>query len=96
MTSLFAIPFPRSDRGYLNSSTTQAERVLSTVSKPLHSVKQILLLIASAAYLFSLHFDPEDGGNIFLWNVSWLSLDYAAWYPRRYNFSQPRLWEPQT
>jgi hypothetical protein len=28
--------------------------------------------------LLSLLFDPEDGGSIFLWNVSELVLDYPA------------------
>jgi hypothetical protein len=28
-------------------------------------------------------FDPEDGGDMFLWNVGWLSADYMAFYPRR-------------
>jgi hypothetical protein len=28
-------------------------------------------------------FDPEDGGDIFLWNVTWLSTDYTALYPRK-------------
>jgi hypothetical protein len=39
--------------------------------------------------------DPDDGGDIFLRNVTWLSLDYTALYPRRQNSSQPLLWEPQ-
>jgi hypothetical protein len=26
-------------------------------------------------------FDPEDGGDMFLWNVSWLSTVYTALYP---------------
>jgi hypothetical protein len=30
-----------------------------------------------------LFFKLEDGGNIFLWNASWLSTDYMALYPRR-------------
>jgi hypothetical protein len=25
-----------------------------------------------------LFFDPEDGGDMFLWNVGWLSVDYLA------------------
>jgi hypothetical protein len=27
----------------------------------------------------------EDGGDMFLRNVGWLSMDYTALYPRRYN-----------
>jgi hypothetical protein len=28
-------------------------------------------------------FDPEDGGNVFLRNVFWLSTDYTASYARK-------------
>jgi hypothetical protein len=28
-------------------------------------------------------FDPEDGGDMFLQEVSWLSTNYMASYPRR-------------
>jgi hypothetical protein len=28
-------------------------------------------------------FGPEDGGDMFLRNVGWLSTDYMALYPRR-------------
>jgi hypothetical protein len=31
--------------------------------------------------------DPEDGGDMFLQNVSGLSMDYVVLYPRRYNSS---------
>jgi hypothetical protein len=34
-----------------------------------------------AAFLFGLFFDPEDGEDIFLRNVGWLSMDYAALHP---------------
>jgi hypothetical protein len=27
--------------------------------------------------------DPEDGGDMFLWNVGWLSADYTVSYSRR-------------
>jgi hypothetical protein len=27
--------------------------------------------------LLDLFFNPEDGGNMFLWNVCWLSVDYT-------------------
>jgi hypothetical protein len=33
--------------------------------------------------LLDLFFDSEDGGNMFLQNISWLSTDYMALYPRR-------------
>jgi hypothetical protein len=32
--------------------------------------------------LLGIFLNPEDGGNNFLWNVSWLSMDYTALYPR--------------
>jgi hypothetical protein len=31
--------------------------------------------------LLELFFDPEDGGNMFLRNVDWLSPDYTTVYP---------------
>jgi hypothetical protein len=30
--------------------------------------------------------DSEDGGDMFLRNVGWLSPDYTTLYPRRYTF----------
>jgi hypothetical protein len=30
----------------------------------------------------------EDEGDIFLWNISWLSVEYIVLYPRRQNFSK--------
>jgi hypothetical protein len=41
--------------------------------------------IYRAGFLFGLFFDAEDGRNMFLRNVGWLSADYAALYPRRHN-----------
>jgi hypothetical protein len=38
-----------------------------------------------AIFLFGLFFYPEDGVDIFLRNVSWLSTDYTALCPRRQN-----------
>jgi hypothetical protein len=34
-----------------------------------------------ASFLLGLFFYPEDGGNMFLLNVSWHSVDYMALYP---------------
>jgi hypothetical protein len=48
-----------------------------------------------ADFLFGLLFYSEDGGNMFLQKINWLSPDYIALYPRRQNSSQPPLWEPQ-
>jgi hypothetical protein len=36
-----------------------------------------------ADFLLGLFFDTEDGGQIFLRNVGWLSTDYRALYPRK-------------
>jgi hypothetical protein len=42
---------------------------------------------ASCCFLLGLFVDPEDGGNMFLRNVSWLPADYTALHPRRYGSS---------
>jgi hypothetical protein len=34
-----------------------------------------------ASFLLGLFFDHEDGGNMFLSNISWFSMDYMALYP---------------
>jgi hypothetical protein len=48
--------------------------------------KQSLSFYALPASSFlGLFFDPEDGGDMFLRNVSLLSTDYMALYPRRHN-----------
>jgi hypothetical protein len=47
-------------------------------------------LLAACFMLISwvaLIFNPEDGGDMIPWNVSWLSPDYTALYSRRYNSS---------
>jgi hypothetical protein len=36
-----------------------------------------------ASFLLGLFFKPEDGGDMFLQNVGWHSMDYTALYPRR-------------
>jgi hypothetical protein len=38
-----------------------------------------------ADFLLGLFFDPEDGGDMFLRNLCWLSTVYTALYPRWYN-----------
>jgi hypothetical protein len=46
-----------------------------------------------AGFLLCLFFDPEDGGDMFLRNAGWLSTDYTALYPRRYNCSLKSSWK---
>jgi hypothetical protein len=36
-----------------------------------------------ADFLLGLFFDPENGGDIFLVNVGWISADYMSIYPKR-------------
>jgi hypothetical protein len=38
-----------------------------------------------AGFLHGLFLDPDDGGDTFLQNVSWLSMDYMALYIRSWN-----------
>jgi hypothetical protein len=40
-----------------------------------------------AGFLLGLFFNLEDGGDMFLQNVSSLSMDYMSLYPRRQNSS---------
>jgi hypothetical protein len=35
---------------------------------------------AGGSALLGLFFEPEDGGDMFLQNIDWLSVDYAALY----------------
>jgi hypothetical protein len=44
--------------------------------------------IIQAGFLLGFVFDHEDGSDIFLRNVGWLSTDYTALYPRRQNSSE--------
>jgi hypothetical protein len=48
-----------------------------------------------AGFFLDLLFNTEDGGNMFLWNVGWLSPDYRALYLRRQNSSLQPLREHQ-
>jgi hypothetical protein len=44
------------------------------------SVNRCFTLVSCSAYFF----DPEDGGDMFLWNIGWHSTDYTALYPIRW------------
>jgi hypothetical protein len=44
-----------------------------------------------AGFLLGLPFDPEDGGDMFLWIVGWLSPYYMALYFGRENSSRTLL-----
>jgi hypothetical protein len=39
--------------------------------------------IFHAGFLLGSFFDPEDGSDMFLWNVGWILTDYTALYLRR-------------
>jgi hypothetical protein len=45
--------------------------------------KQIAYYLFHAGLLLGLFFDPEDRGDMLLWNVSCLSMDYTMLYPTR-------------
>jgi hypothetical protein len=45
----------------------------------------------NASFLLVLFFDPDDGGDMLLWNVGWLSAGYTALYPRRDNSSRHNM-----
>jgi hypothetical protein len=44
-----------------------------------------------ANFLLRLLFNPEDKGNMLLWNVGWLLLDYTILYAMRQNSSRQLL-----
>jgi hypothetical protein len=52
--------------------------------KPARSRQQVPVLPASC--FLRLSFDSEDGGDMFLRNVGWLSTDYKVLYPIRFYF----------
>jgi hypothetical protein len=37
----------------------------------------------TTGFFLGLYFDYEDGGDMFLWNVGWLSMDNTVLYHRR-------------
>jgi hypothetical protein len=40
-----------------------------------------------SGFFLGLFFHTQDGGDIFLRNIDWLSTDYTALYPKRHNSS---------
>jgi hypothetical protein len=44
-----------------------------------------------AGLLFGVFYDLEDGGDIFIRNLGWISAEYTALYPRRYNLASDVL-----
>jgi hypothetical protein len=47
------------------------------------SKQSSIYCIFQAGFLLSLLYGSEDGGNMFLENITWLSLDYIMLCPRR-------------
>jgi hypothetical protein len=43
-----------------------------------------LCCLLNFGFLLGRFFDPEDGSNMFLRNVCWISVDYTALYPNRH------------
>jgi hypothetical protein len=54
----------REEKRYIRNRSRQHEVLLATCFQ--------------AGFLLGLSFDPEDGGDMFLRNVGWLSRDYTA------------------
>jgi hypothetical protein len=46
-------------------------------------IEDLFSFLFHAGFFCGSYFDPEDGGGMFLWNVSWLPPDYTALYLRR-------------
>jgi hypothetical protein len=55
----------------------------STWTYPFH-LQGLLATCFHAGFSLNLLFDPEDGGDMFLRNISWLSTDHTGLYPRRW------------
>jgi hypothetical protein len=53
------------------------------------SIKQVAQkVLLHAGFFFGLYSDPEDGGNMFLRNICWLSVDCMVLNPRKQNSSR--------
>jgi hypothetical protein len=51
--------------------------------KSVGSHLRLACCLIHAGFLLVLFFDPEDGGDMFLRIIDYLSTDYTALYPRR-------------
>jgi hypothetical protein len=75
-----SVDFQRTTRSY-----TPEDRTLNYHSR--RESKILLSLLATCFYtgfLLGLFFDSENGGDMFLRNIGWLSAGYMALYPRRW------------
>jgi hypothetical protein len=54
------------------------------------ATENLLTTCFHAHFLLCLFFNPADGSNMFLQNVSCLSTDYTMLYPRRQSPSNPQ------
>jgi hypothetical protein len=66
---------------------------MTTVLKTLRGMQSSPCCLLHAGFLLGLLFNSEDRGDMFHWNVHWLTTDYTVLYPS--NLSYPLLREPQ-
>jgi hypothetical protein len=69
--------------GYNAVSSVESKPKFRRNISPPPSGSTLLATCFQAGFLLGLFFDPEDGDDMFLRNVSWPSTDYTALYPRR-------------
>jgi hypothetical protein len=46
-------------------------------------IKQRLCCMLALVFSLGLFFDPEDGGDVFLHDIRYISMDYIVLYPTR-------------
>jgi hypothetical protein len=74
-------------------STYVSEEHITSIFRDEEVKQESLIDVCFMSYFLSLFFDPENVGEMFLRNDSWLSTDYT--YPRREDSLQPPLRRPQ-